>query len=110
MKPQPPVTRLQFVQNMVENGLSYDQAIRAYNSVMSTIADGVVNSRRIYLGSVGVMKPTVIPPRSVKMGFKKVSGGRVLLQQREFFLDSRIKYSFRMFKKFAQTHELKFTG
>ena len=105
-----PITRLGFVRNMVESGLTYDQATRAYNSIMSTIADGVVNGRRIYLGQVGVMNPTVLPPRQVKMGFAMTSGREIVRQQREFFLDSRVKYSFRMFKKFARTHELKWVG
>jgi hypothetical protein len=102
-----PITRLIFIQNMVEGGLTYDQATRAYNSVMSTIADGVVNKRRIYLGQVGVMNPTVLPPRTIKMGCVMTKGRKVVKQQREFYLDSRVKYSFRMFKKFARTHELK---
>jgi len=104
-----PITRLVFIQNMVETGLSYDQATRAYNSLMSTIADGVVNGRRVYLGQVGVMNPTVQPPRQIKMGFAIKPGREIVKQQREFYLDSRVKYSFRMFKKFARTHELKWT-
>ncbi len=102
-----PVSRLNFIQNMVEAGLTYDQATRAYNSVMSTFADGVVTGRKIYLGQVGVLNPSVLPPRQVKMGFAVKKGREVIRQQREYFLDSRIKYSFRMFKKFARTHELK---
>lgn len=102
-----PITRLNFIQNMVASGLTFEQAIKAYNSVMSTIADGVVNTRKVYLGNIGVMNPTILPPRPVKMAFKKITGGSIVLQQREYFLDSRVKYSFRMFKKFARTHELK---
>ena len=105
-----PITRLVFIQNMVDTGMSYGQATSAYNSVMSTIADGVVTGRRIYLGQVGVMNPTVLPPRQVKMGFACLPGRKIVRQQREFFLDSRIKYSFRMFKKFARTHELNWVG
>lgn len=105
-----PITRLNFIQGMVDSGLTYDQANRAYNSIMSTFADGVVNGRKIYLGQVGVLNPTVMPPRQVKMGFAVKKGREIVRQRREFFLDTRIKYSFRMFKKFARTHELKWVG
>ncbi|MGV0949211.1 MAG: hypothetical protein ACOYB3_00970 [Azonexus sp.] len=101
------ITRLNFVQNMVESGLTYDQANRAYNSVMSTFADGFVNGRRVYLGQIGVLNPSIMPPRQVKMGFAVKKGREVVKQQRVYFLDSRVKYSFRLFKKFARTHELK---
>lgn len=104
-----PITRLEFIQSLSNSGLTYEQSVRAYNSVMSTIADGVVNCRRIYFGQIGVLNPTVLPPRQVRMGFAKTPAG-VIKQQRDFYLDSRLKYSFRMFKKFASTHELKWTG
>lgn len=106
----PPITRSDFLKGMVEAGLTYDTAIRAYNSVMSTIADGVVNGRRVYLGQVGVMNPTVLPPRQIKMGFARQANGQIIKRQREFYLDSRLKYGFKLFKKFAETHELKWSG
>lgn len=102
-----PITRLVFIQKMVESGLNYEQATKAYNSMLSTIADGVVNGQKVYLGQVGVMNPTILPPRQVKMGFTMTPGRQIIKQQREYYLDSRVKYSFRIFKKFATTHELK---
>lgn len=98
-----PVSRLTFIQNLVATGLTYEQANRAYSSIMSTIADGVVNGRKVYLGQVGVLNPVVMPPRQVKMCFPKTG-------TREFFLDSRLKYNFRLFKRFSETHELKWVG
>lgn len=105
-----PITRLTFIQGMVDAGLTYENAIRAYNSVMSTFADGIVNGRKIYLGQVGVLNPTVMQPRQVKMGFAVKKGREIVHQRREFYLDTRVKYSFKLFKKFATTHELKWTG
>lgn len=105
-----PITRLSFVKDMVQSGLTYAQATTAYNAVMSTIADGAVNGQKIYLGQVGVINPTVLPPRQVKMGFTKGPGGKIVRRQTDYFLDSRMKYSFRMFKKFVQTHELNWVG
>jgi hypothetical protein len=103
-----PVTRHVFVQNLVASGLTYDQAVRAYNSIMSTIADGVVTGRKVYIGQTGVLNPVVLPPRTVTMNIPATGpGGKVIRHQKEYFLDSRIKYSFRLFKKFAETHELK---
>ena len=102
-----PVTRYTFIRQMVDSGLTFENANLAYNSMLTTLSDGVVNGRKVYLGQVGVLKPTVMPPRSVKMGFAVTKGRKVVKEQREFYLDSRIKYTFRMFKKFARTHELK---
>jgi nucleoid DNA-binding protein len=108
MKPSP-ITRLNFVHDMMEVGLSYDQSLKAYNAVMSTIANGVVNGQRVYLGNIGCLNPSVQPPRQVIMGFDR-KGGKVTRKQREFSLDSRLRYKFRLFKKFVETHELNWFG
>jgi hypothetical protein len=105
-----PVTRQTFIQSIMQSGLTYDQAVRAYNSVMSTIADGVVNGQKVYLGQVGVLNPSVLPPRQIKMGVARKPGGKYVKQTREFFLDARLKYFFRLFRKFSETHELKWLG
>jgi len=100
-----PVVRVTFIKRMMQAGLTYDQALTAYNTLVGTIADGIVNGQKVYLGQVGVLNPTIQPPRTVKMGFERTAAG-VKNTKREYHLDTRIKYCFRLFKQFVRTHEL----
>lgn len=104
-----PITRIDFIRGLMDAGLTYDHASRAYSSVMSTIANGIVNGQKVGLGSIGCLYPTVSPPRQVRMGFDR-TGGKVSLKTREFSLDSRLRFKFKLFKKFSETHELKWFG
>ena len=104
-----PVTRIDFIRGLMDAGLPYDHAARAYSSVMSTIANGIVNGQKVGLGSIGCLYPTVAPARQVRMTFDR-TGGKITRRTREFSLDSRLRFKFRLFKKFSQTHELKWFG
>ena len=103
---KPVVDRRSFIKGLMGSGLRYDQAVRSYDSVMSTIADGIVSGQAIYLGNIGTIKPELSPPRHVSMGFVRQKGGKVTKLKREYFLDSRLKYKFKTFKKFLATHQL----
>ena len=103
------IVRLDFVRDLMSAGLSYDSATKAYSAVMSTIANGVVNGRKIYLGNVGCLNPHVQPPRQVRMGFER-RGDKIAHKIREFSLDSRLRYKFKLFKQFTVTHELNWLG
>lgn len=104
------ITRLDFIRDLMGAGLSYDSATRAYTATMSTIANGVVNGQKVNLGTVGCLNPSIQPPRQVRMGFERQCNNQVIHRIREFSLDSRLRYKFRLFKKFVETHELNWLG
>jgi hypothetical protein len=103
---KPVVGRRDFIRNLMKTGFHYDQSVRAYESMLSTIANGVVGGQSVYLGNVGAVVPVVCPPRHVNMGCMKKKGGEIVKLKREFFLDTRLKYKFRLFKKFLAEHQL----
>lgn len=103
------VGRALFVRRLMKDGFKYVDACRAYESLMSTLAYAVTNGAYISLGNVGSLTPVVIPPRPIRMGFVKVKGGGCEKQSREYFLDARVKYKFKIHKAFMQKHQLHWT-
>jgi len=103
------VGRAIFVRRLMKDGFKYVDACRAYESLMSTLAYAVTNGAYVSFGNVGSLTPVVIPPRPIKMGCVRVKGGWIK-QSREYFLDTRIKYKFKIFKAFLQKHQLNWTG
>ena len=103
---KPTVGRREFVHGLMTAGFRYDKAVEAYKSVMSTFADGIVSGQKVCFGNVGNVTPMVSPPRHVNMGCMKKKGGEVIKIRREYFLDARIRYKFRIHKKFLASRQL----
>jgi hypothetical protein len=103
---KPVVGRRDFIKRLMQGGLTYDKAVSAYTLMLSTIADGVVSGQAIYLGDIGSIVPTVCQPRKVNLGCRRQKGGKVVKIKQEFFLDTRLRYKFRLFKNFLATHQL----
>ena len=103
-----PVTigRSEFVKRLMKSGFKFTEACQAYSVLMSTLADAVSQGAYVSLGEVGALVPSVVPPKQVRMGFMKQKGGKTARIVREFFLDSRIKYKFRLYKAFVRNHQL----
>ena len=107
LKTKAPVSRHDIIKNMMDNGLSYSQSSVAYNVFIESIASGAVNGQKIHLGQVGALTPHIHQPKTVKMSFSRESGGVVdRSTQREYHIDTRLTYKFKLFKKFLQTHQL----
>lgn len=101
------VNRRDFVAKFMRDcGLTYDQALRVYASVVSTIEDGVINESKIGIGRVGALWPVRKAPRDIAMGFKRVNGGKIKKMKRVFHLDERTRWQFRLFREFEQKHHL----
>lgn len=108
MSPKPVVTRRDFIRKfMHEAGLTFDQACRAYGSMVGAIEDGLVSGHKIKLGKVGCLYPVRKPPRDVTMGFARLSSGRVVKTKRVFHLDERLTYRFSFLREFARRHQLR---
>jgi nucleoid DNA-binding protein len=102
--------RAEFIKKLVKAGFKYVDATRAYESFMSTIADGIASGSKVCLGNVGALEPTTVPPRQIRMGFSKGKGGKIQKIAREYFLDSRLKFKFRLYKGFVEKHHLDWTS
>lgn len=101
------IGRVDFVKGLMAAGFKYVDACNAYQVFMSTISDGIVSGQQICFGNVGALVPSLVPPRQVRMGFVCKPGGEVEKMTREFFLDSRLKYKFRLYKKFMAKQQLR---
>lgn len=95
------VKRADFIRNIVNTqDLTYAQASAAFDAVMKTLEDGICDGSKIQLGKIGAIVPVKLDPRPVQMNFKREHG------QRTYFLGSRIKFKFRLFKAFLQSRTL----
>lgn len=88
-------------------GMSYVEAGRAYEAMVSVIEDGIVQGHRIGIGKVGAIDPVWHGPRDVKMGFERQDGGKVVKSSRVFHLDGRYKFRFRLFRRFIESRNLR---
>ena len=95
---------------MRDAGITYDDAARIYDCMVSAIEDAVVNGEVVRFGRVGAIVPVVRPPREVQMGFKLGKGRKVSLVRRIFNLDSRLVFKFRLYRKFTDTRTLHWFG
>jgi nucleoid DNA-binding protein len=91
---------------MRENGLSYVDASRIYNTMVAVIEDGVCAGAAIRIGRVGVISPVHKPPRTVSQNCKMGKGRKVIKSQHIFNLGPRIGYKFRLFRHFMATRSL----
>src|SRR5690606_25165717 len=99
-------TRAVFIRNLVRtSGLTYVQATQAYESFIKTIDDGICSGSRIQLGKVGSITPVTLAPRPVEMGFRRKKG-EVVKQSRTYWLGTRIKFKFVVFKSFMNSRTL----
>ena len=108
MSEKPFVTRRDFIRKfMHEAGLTYDQACRAYASMVGIVEDGLVNGHKIGFGKIGCLHPIKKPPRDIVMGFARMANGDLVKTKRVFHLDERITYKFNFFREFTRRHPLR---
>lgn len=101
-----PLTRAKFIAKFMHTlGCSYVEACNIYDCMVEQFKEAVVDGSKIYIGRVGALDPVWQEPKVVHMGFKRVVGS-VVREDREFVLGRRIRYRFRLFKRFIQQHQL----
>jgi len=101
------VTRADFIRNLANTqGFTYIQATAAYDSFIKTIEDGICAGSKVQLSRVGSITPVKYGPRIQQMGFKRSVGNTVEKTSRTYYLGSRIKYKFILFKSFMATKSL----
>jgi nucleoid DNA-binding protein len=91
---------------MRDCGVSYVQACRIFDTMVSVVEDGVCAGAKIKLGKVGMIHPVRRPAREVSMNFKIGKGREVLKAQHVINLGPRICYKFRLFRQFMATRSL----
>jgi hypothetical protein len=103
---QETITRAAFIKNMMNDGVPYQMAVKAFNSMMSTVESGVCSGHRIAFGRIGALNPVKLDSRTVTMGFDR-TGGEMKRVSRVFVVGSRIKYKFTLFRAFTNTRSLR---
>jgi nucleoid DNA-binding protein len=102
------VTKINFVRKFMRDcGMSYRDACRAYESMVSVFENAVITGERVNIGEVGAIQPVWVPPRTAHMGFKRTKGNQIERISQHYFLDGRYKYRFRLFPEFIRRHTLK---
>lgn len=101
------ISRRDFVEKFMQRGIPYAQACAVYEAFCEVFEDAIVNGNKINIGNVCSIAPKRLPPREVHMGCKVTKGGNVVKSKHIYLLDSRIRYKVNLFKKFKDTHELR---
>lgn len=102
------VDRRAFIRKwMDECGFTYDVACRIYASMVGTFEDGIAGGQKITIGNLGSLTPKISPAREVTKGFDMLPGRKVVPARKTYYLDERIRYSFKIYQKWLDTHELK---
>jgi len=99
------VNRAQFIKSFMNHGLTYLQAIAAYEAMSTTFELAIINAAKINIGRVGCLDPEIKDPRTVNMGFAR-EGGVLKKVQRVFVMARRVTYRFRIYRQFKATHRL----
>ena len=102
------VNRREFIAKFMRDcGVTYSQACRIYESMVSVFEDGVVSGSKIRVGRVGALIPVWRKPREVTMHFRVEKGGRVKKTRRTYTLDGRFVFKFNLYRRFVDTHNLR---
>jgi nucleoid DNA-binding protein len=89
---------------MTECNFSHDEAVLANDCLTRIFEEAVTNLTKIHIGHVGTLSPKVLKSKSVSMNFSR-NGNKVERTQKYFFLDPRVRFSFRLYKSFADRVE-----
>ena len=93
------VTRHDFIRSFVEHGgLTYAEAAKAFNAMVSVFGDAIVNGQKVNVGNVLSIKTVKRQPRRVNMGLNGT--------KRTIFLGSRIAFKVSVYGEFMRQHEL----
>ena len=84
-------------------------ASQIYRTMVSTFEEGVANGDKITIGRLGALVPKWQDSRIVTMGCRRVRGG-VIRQKREYNLDPRIRYKFKIYREWMATRQLNWYG
>lgn len=105
------VNRREFIKNFMSHcGVTYDVACRIYSTMVSTFEDGVADGSKVTIGRLGALIPTWQEGREVTMGFRRVSGKGYIKARQTYNLDPRIRYRFKVYREWLNTHRLNWYG
>ncbi len=90
------IKREDFVEAFVRQGMTYEAAINAFDAMVQTFENAVVNGQNVRIGKMCCLSAVKKPPRQVKSGFN----GRTT------FLGTRIVYKMRIFRGWMDSRRL----
>jgi hypothetical protein len=100
------VGRREFIKRFIDQcDITYDTANAIYEAMVSTFEEGIANGHKVGIGKLGALVPTWQDSRTVEMGFRRVPGG-VVRHKQEYFLDPRLRYKFKIYKKWMTKSRL----
>ena len=100
------VSRENFIQDLVRNcSFTYVQATAAYESFIKTLENGICSGTKVNFSRIGNLVPVKYPPREVSMGFTR-RGSSISKSNKTYYLGSRIKFKFNLYKKFQNSKKL----
>jgi len=106
MSERPTITRLHFVTKLIQAGLTYDEACRAFASMTAVLEEALINGDKVKFAGIGCLFPVRKAPRNVVMGFVRGPGGTMTRSKRIFRLDERIDYRFNFYREFSRKHRI----
>jgi nucleoid DNA-binding protein len=102
------VNRREFISRFMRDcGMSYVQACQVFDTMVSVVEDGVCSGAKIRIGKVGAIVPKRLPPRSVSQNVEMGAGRTPIKTQKIIHLGPRLRYSFKLYRQFMETHSLK---
>ena len=105
MKRARAITKPQIIHRVMDEcGLSYVQASKVHDCLVSLVEDAVTNLERIRIGHVGTLSPKIVSGKTVAMNFTRDKTG-VRKSQRFFFTDERVRFAFKLHRSFLNKAE-----
>lgn len=93
------ITRQDFLTAFTSrSGLTYEQAAKAYDSMVSVFADGILGAKKIGVGKLLSITPCRRAPRRVNSGLNGV--------KTTIYLGERFVFKVKVHKKFINSHDL----
>ena len=105
---RPAVSRRIFISKFMEScGLTYEQASSVYVTMCDVLEDAIVAEHKIGFGRVGAITPYRRAAQVVTMGCLQLPGRKTEKVRRQFFLDARTQWKFKLYRKFEKRRQLR---
>lgn len=102
------VNRREFVQRFMRQcGVTYAQASQIFECMVAVFEDGICSGSKIRVGRVGSLVPVWRQPREITMSFRKKRGGKLEKSKRVYVMDGRYVFKFHLYRRFMDTHNLR---
>lgn len=99
------VTRKEFIQAFMAQGMGYVDACRAYEAMCETFARAVRQGSKIGIGRVMSLLPVIKEPCLVNMRFSKTKKG-IEPAHRQYYLGRRLRFKVNIYREFVAKNRI----